>query len=124
MSVQPIGFVVIVVGFACLLFGVRFSLVALAAASLLGTAAALYLGAERSGAARPSAARLRGPDCPVPAESADGGNSRAHLPGAGLLASICYRLRRRRCDAAPTHLCRHDYDQCHRPERGTAPSTC
>ncbi len=46
MSVQPIGFVVIVVGFACLLFGVRFSLFALAASSLLGTAAALYLGAS------------------------------------------------------------------------------
>ena len=46
MSVQPIGFVVIVAGFACLLFGVRFSVFALAAASLLGTAAALYLGAS------------------------------------------------------------------------------
>ncbi len=34
------------VGFACLLFGLRFSLYALAAASLLGAAAALFLGAS------------------------------------------------------------------------------
>ncbi|RYC29465.1 hypothetical protein D3273_23795 [Lichenibacterium minor] len=44
MSVQPIGLVTLVVGLACLLLGARFGLFALAAASLLGAAAALFFG--------------------------------------------------------------------------------
>ena len=44
MSVQPIGLATLVVGLACFLLGARFGLLALAAASLLGAAAALFLG--------------------------------------------------------------------------------
>ncbi len=44
MSVQPIGLFTVVVGLACLLFGARFALFALAAAALLNAAAALFLG--------------------------------------------------------------------------------
>lgn len=45
MSLQPIGLATLVIGFACLLLGPTFSLQALVCASLLGSAAALFLGA-------------------------------------------------------------------------------
>ena len=44
MSIEPVGLATLVVGFACLLFGWRFSVYALAVASLLGAAAALFFG--------------------------------------------------------------------------------
>ncbi len=44
MSVEPVGLATLVIGFACLLLGWRFSLYALACASLLGAAAALFFG--------------------------------------------------------------------------------
>ena len=44
MSVEPIGLVTLVLGFACLLFGPVFSIYALVPATLLGSAAALFLG--------------------------------------------------------------------------------